>query len=138
MKNELWEVMRKLGEYQARRDTEKFILSIPDLIALDKEIERLECQFRELTSGVARGDDKPSGRNDLMSAEIENAIRELGDRATPADVMRKLKSYAGKLGSCITEVAPDGVVWRTSSGKNTKLAMAALNKRLSRQTLKGR
>lgn len=138
MQSELTDVLNKLASYQAKREVERFILSVPDLIALDREIERLEHRLLELIGGAGGGVDELGSRSDPMSAEIEEATRELGDRATPSDIMRKLRSYAGRQGSCITESAADGILWRTPAGDNAKLTMQALKKRLARRTLKGR
>lgn len=136
MQDELLEILSKLADYKATRETSQSILSVPDLIALDQEIERLERRQCELMGGAARVGDKPRSRSNRMSAEIDNAKRELGDSATPANIMRELQTYAGQQGSCITRVAYDGVFWRTPAGNEKKLTQKALDKRLSRRTQK--
>ena len=73
-------------------------------------------------------------RTDSMRNEIENAIRELGDKWTSDQVMDKLKTYAGKKGSCITEAHENFVLWRSTKGDPCKLTMNALRKRISRRT----
>ncbi len=72
-------------------------------------------------------------RVDALGAEIEQAIRELGGDRTPYQVMSKLRSYAEKSGSCISEAGGDYVLWRSASGDLQKLDMKNLRSRLTRR-----
>lgn len=69
----------------------------------------------------------------LLGVEIEEAIRELGDDYTAHQVMHKLKSYAGKAGSCIQDTGSDFVIWRNKDNEIAKLNTSALRKRLGRK-----
>jgi len=75
-------------------------------------------------------------RIDSIQIEIDDVIAGLeqrGEPATPAKVMARLRERAGKLDSCISECAPDGVIWiRGTTGKPAKLTMEALKQRISR------
>ena len=80
----------------------------------------------------------PKGRqrHDDIQIEIDDAIADIerrGDTATPAKVMAQLKAKAGRPDSCISETAPDGVIWiRGSNGKMEKLTGSALKSRMYR------
>jgi hypothetical protein len=69
-------------------------------------------------------------RLDAMSVEIERAIEELGDQATPSEIMKKLKSYAAKDEGCISKSGPKYVVWRNAIKDLKTLDMDCLRKRL--------
>lgn len=75
-------------------------------------------------------------RSDDMAIELSCVIAGLeqrGEPVTPAKVMAMLKARAGRPDSCISETAPDGVIWiRGSSGKPAKLTMEALKQRIGR------
>ena len=72
-------------------------------------------------------------RQDRMSFEIEDAIRELGAKYTPAHVLRKLASYIGKSGSCIVGSNGNGVRWKDERDKPHDLDIDALKKRIYRR-----
>lgn len=80
-------------------------------------------------------------RHDDIQIEIDDVragLEQQGEPATPAKVMARLRERAGKPDSCISERAPDGVIWiRGTTGKPAKLTMEALTKRIER-TRKGR
>ena len=75
-------------------------------------------------------------RFDDIQIEVDDAMAALkgeGSSATPAMVMARLRERAGKPDSCISEAAPDGVIWtRGSNGKAEKLTLEALKKRIDR------
>jgi hypothetical protein len=132
--DEYTRVFLRLSDYRYKRQSEHLTLSLSDLIKLDDEIERLERRLQEL-SELRAGTSSRVGpqRSDPLGAEIEQAMRGIGDNATPAAIMRELKSYAGKEGSCVKRATADGVVWKTAAGEEKKLDMKALNKRLARR-----
>jgi hypothetical protein len=72
-------------------------------------------------------------RRDLMAVEIGTAIAELGGAPAAAAIMGRLKDYAGKAGSCITEAGAGFVLWRDANGKRQKLDAENLRKRLERR-----
>lgn len=72
-------------------------------------------------------------RRDAMSREIDEAIRLIDGAPTPTAIMRRLQSFAGREGSCVTERCAEGVLWRDDSGKPQKLTAEALEKRLARR-----
>ena len=76
-------------------------------------------------------------RHDDMQIEIDDVragLEQRGEPATPAKVMAMLKARAGRPDSCISETAPDGVIWtRGSSGEPEKLSADNLKSRLSRR-----
>ena len=83
---------------------------------------------------------KPDGkctRLDDIKIEIDKAIAEIekqGGSVSAATVMARLKERAGCADSCISESAPDGVIWkRGSTGANEKLTQRALKSRLQRR-----
>ena len=80
-------------------------------------------------------------RHDDIQIEIDDVragLEQQGEPETPARVMARLRERAGKPDSCISERAPDGVIWiRGTTGKPAKLTMEALTKRIER-TRKGR
>jgi len=108
------------------------------------EVARIEAALRGEESAEAdQGDTAPAKpehrartrrRLDDMQIEIDDAmavLRREGKAVTPATVMPLLRARAGK--SCISECAPDGVIWiRGSSGNPEKLTMEALKKRIGR------
>jgi len=75
-------------------------------------------------------------RHDDIQIEIDDVragLEQRGEPVTPAKVMAMLKARAGRPDSCISETAPDGVIWiRGSSGKPAKLTMEALRQRIGR------
>lgn len=73
-------------------------------------------------------------RADAISADIEAAIEEIGVDWTADGVMRKLISWAGKAGTSIISQAGSEVIWRGANGKEGKLTMSALKKRLDRRS----
>lgn len=76
-------------------------------------------------------------RHDDIQIEIDDVragLEQQGEPATPAKVMAMLKARAGRSDSCISETAPDGVIWtRGSSGEPEKLSADNLKSRLSRR-----
>src|SRR5690606_31998220 len=75
-------------------------------------------------------------RHDDIQIEIDDVragLEQRGEPATPAKVMAMLKARAGRPDSCISETAPDGVIWtRGSSGEPEKLTADNLKSRLNR------
>lgn len=77
-------------------------------------------------------------RSDAMAVEIKRAREDAGANASPAEIMLRLQSYAGKLGSCITAKAANGVLWtRGRGGAPDKLTIDALEQRLARDQKRG-
>lgn len=76
-------------------------------------------------------------RHDDIQIEIDDVragLEQRGEPATLAKVMALLKARAGRQDSCISETAPDGVIWiRGSSGAPEKLTADNLKSRLSRR-----
>lgn len=76
-------------------------------------------------------------RHDDIQIEIDDVRADLeqrGEPATLAKVMALLKARAGRQDSCISETAPDGVIWiRGSSGAPEKLTADNLKSRLNRR-----
>jgi len=99
----------------------------------DKEKHQLPAFWFHPTKGSP-----PQQRKDLLSDEIDHASSELGVNATPAEIMKKLKSYAGAEGSCIIAATSEGVAWTDSAGKKKQLDKENLRKRLSRKRKNGR
>lgn len=77
-----------------------------------------------------------SQRSDLLSEEIAAAIDELGGDRTAKKVMNRLKEYAGKEGSCIVAVIPDGITWQDRLRVKKNFDLEALRKRLARGNLR--
>lgn len=114
----------RLGEARGRFNT------------LEKQLKRMPSDHVPDNESASVAKASRRSRNDIMSAEIEQAIRELGNDWTPYQVMHKLRSYAGKGGSCITEAGLKFVVWCNASQEPMKLNMQALRKRLERRAKK--
>ena len=74
---ELSEVTIRLISYKTRRQTEWLYLSVPDLIALDAEIERLEKRQRELMGISSEEGERPLPQQRFQEEEILRVIREL-------------------------------------------------------------
>lgn len=87
-------------------------------------------------SPVSAIDGSGRSRHDDIQIEVDDVvaqIKAIGERATASMVMVALKARAGRRDSCITQAAPDGVIWtRGSSGKTEKLTMEALKQRIRR------
>jgi hypothetical protein len=77
-------------------------------------------------------------RKDDIQIEIDDAvaaIRERGERATPATVMPLLKNRAGRPDSCISEAFEGGVIWiRGSNCRTERLTINTLKSRLGRRS----
>lgn len=131
------ELVERIATYQAKRKMEWMTMPASELIELDREIERLEARRQKLLIGDLTDDKVKKGRSDAMTAEIKAALKELGDDRSPNSVMRVLKRYAGKDGSVIKQVVPEGVLWTNPSGQSNKLTMAILKKRLQILSAKG-
>ncbi|MGH8719472.1 MAG: hypothetical protein ACREV0_11115 [Burkholderiales bacterium] len=99
---------------------------------LEEQYKRMRGDYVGQRESSVAAINRDRTRSDAMSAEIEEAIRELGDNWTPYQVMQKLKTYAGKSSSCITEAGTDYVLWRNSSGEPSKLDLKNLRNRLYR------
>lgn len=83
------------------------------------------------------GSDSLRTRHDDIQIEIDDIVAGLKRRkglVNPAAVMRALRDRGGRADSCVSESAPDGVIWkRGSTGVPEKLTMAALKGRLDRR-----
>jgi hypothetical protein len=88
------------------------------------------------TGGEQHREEDDEGRSDEMKIELLTVLEEMAQqgiqRATPGKVMPRLRSRAGQPNSCITDVAPDGVIWRDASGNHKKMTTDGLKLRLFR------
>ncbi|MBC9070948.1 hypothetical protein IAI53_03135 [Thauera sp. CAU 1555] len=113
--------------------------ALADAFATDEEPTAPSATPTE-TAEPATGDSART-RHDDIQIEIDDVragLEQQGEPAKPAKVMALLRERAGKPDSCISEPAPDGVIWiRGTTGKPAKLTMEALTKRIDR-TRKGR
>lgn len=101
------------------KETAKPIEGISEQTLYIKQIKELSA-----TKGLQRAN--------LLRLEIIAAFEELGEDPTPQKVMKKLKEYAGKEGSCIVEALPRSVRWKDDAGDKKELDMKALRGRLTR------
>lgn len=116
------------------RSTSYFRLSRADAVAEFDAVEHLLgiCGVSAVsTTGAAHPTSKYE-RNDAMARELNQALVELPGKPTPEEVMQQLRTYAGKAGSCITEVAQDGVIWRRDNGTRSKMTLKNLRDRMGR------
>ena len=117
---------------------------IGDAVALlAKRGRKIPDELRHLLPDSTLAPNKPATggsartRHDDIQIEIDDVragLEQQGEPATPAKVMAMLKARAGRSDSCISETAPDGVIWtRGSSGEPEKLSADNLKSRLSRR-----
>ena len=113
--------------------------ALADAFAADDEATAPSAAPAVTTEPAAGGN--ALTRHDDIRIEIDDLIAGMesrGERPTRALVMARLRERAGNPDSCISECAPDGVIWlRGTTGKPEKLTGEALKKRIER-TLKGR
>lgn len=135
-------------ESAGRLHSEAVGVQIGDAVALlAKRGRKIPDELRHLLPDSTPAPNKPATgvsartRHDDIQIEIDDVragLEQRGEPATPAKVMAMLKARAGRPDSCISETAPDGVIWiRGSSGEPEKLTTEALKKRIDR-TRKGR
>ena len=88
-------------------------------------------KFPAFWNGRTTDKKKPRQRHDLLSTEIDAALKELPKDSQPRTVMKRLQEFAGE-GSCILRKSTNGIIWKDSSGKEKELDMDALRQRLKR------
>ena len=98
-----------------------------------KEIGKLHFTENMCSGKAVKSSKTGLRRNDLLSEEITAAIEELGGDCSPENVMKKLKEYAGKEGSCIVAVIPGGFTWLGRMRVKKDLDLEGLRKRLARR-----
>jgi hypothetical protein len=124
-----------------RRSTDELIA---ELEAIDRlrsipetgAVHPAEFEAAEALSGVSdagtAGPKEPIRLNPLSLA-ITPILEALGKKATVPQVMKQLRSLAGKEGSCVLGSTQDGSLrWRRSDGSEAELDRIALKKRLIR------
>ncbi|ENO80538.1 hypothetical protein B447_12192 [Thauera sp. 27] len=130
-------------ESAGRLHSEAMAVRVGDAVALlAKRGRKIPEELRHLLPDAPPVQAKPATgdsartRHDDIQIEIDDATAALegeGRSATPAKVMARLRERAGKPDSCISEAAPDGVIWtRGSNGKTEKLTLGALKGRIRR------